>query len=169
MPNTAAAVEAAIRARLVPLRDYREFLDGEAFVSGWLLVDQPTIDTFAQATRDHQFIHVDPVRAAAETPFGGTIAHGFLTLSLLSPLAFDALPGIEGTRMGVNYGFDAVRFVSPVRSGARVRGRFRLVGLHERAASVQSTWEASVEIEGAAKPALTARWLTLAMLEPSAG
>ena len=164
-----AAAEDAWRARLVPLARYREHLDGEALVSDWLTVGQPMIDTFADATLDHQFIHVDPVRAAAETPFGGTIAHGFLTLSLLSRLAFDALPGVRHTRMGINYGFERVRFLQPVKAGARVRGRFRLVGLTERAVSLQSAWDASVEIENAVKPALTAHWITLAVLDPPDG
>jgi len=150
---------------LVPAERYRRFVDGEEFVSNWLTVDQRMIDTFADATLDHQFIHVDPVRAAVETPFGGTIAHGFLSLSLLSILAYGAMPGVEGTRMGINYGFDEVRFLSPVRSGARVRGRFRLRAVKERAVSVQSTWDASVEIENTAKPAFVARWITLALLD----
>ena len=150
---------------LVSAERYRSFVDGEEFVSDWLVVDQPMIDTFAEATLDRQFIHVDPVRAAAETPFGGTIAHGFLSLSLLSILAYGAMPGVEGTRMGINYGFDEVRFLSPVRAGARVRGRFRLRKIVERAVSVQSAWDATVEIENTAKPAFTARWITLALLD----
>ncbi len=153
---------------LVPIDAYRAHLNGEEFVSDWLVVDQGMIDTFATATHDHQFIHVDPERAAAETPFGGTIAHGFLTLSLLSILAYGAMPGVQGTRMGINYGFEKVRFLTPVKSGARVRGRFRLVGLTERAVSVQSAWEAAIEIENAPKPALTAHWITLAVIEPPA-
>jgi acyl dehydratase len=168
LANEDTTAEAALRARLIPLEAYRRHLDGEAFVSGWLVVDQPMIDRFADATLDHQFIHVDPARAAAEGPFGGTVAHGFLTLSLLSTLAFEALPGVQNTRLGVNYGFEAVRFVAPVKSGARVRGRFRLVGLQERAVSLQSTWDVAIEIENGAKPALTARWITLAVLEPLA-
>ncbi|MCQ8783334.1 MaoC family dehydratase [Mangrovibrevibacter kandeliae] len=159
-------VEEAIRQRLIPLERYRAYVDGEAFVSNWLSVDQPMIDRFADATHDHQFIHVDPERARAETPFGGTIAHGFLTLSLLSALAFDALPGVEHTVMGVNYGFEKVRFLTPVKTGNRVRGSFRLVGLTERAVSLQSAWDATIEIEGAAKPALSAHWITLAVLRP---
>ncbi|WP_102959848.1 MaoC family dehydratase [Mangrovicella endophytica] len=158
--------EDAIRQKLIPIEDYRAHLNADELVSGWLLVDQRMIDTFADATHDHQFIHVDPERAKAETPFGGTIAHGFLTLSLLSALAFDALPGVAGTRMGINYGFDKVRFLAPVKSGARVRGRFKLVGLTERAVSVQSAWEATIEIENAAKPALVAEWTTLAVIDP---
>lgn len=164
----AADDAAAIAAKLVSIEDYRTLLNGEERVSDWLLVDQGMIDTFADATHDHQFIHVDPERATAETPFGGTIAHGFLTLSLLSRLAFDALPGVVGTRMGINYGFDKVRFLNTVKSGARVRGRFQLVGLTERAVSLQSAWEATIEIEGAVKPALSAHWITLAILEPPA-
>lgn len=161
-----AAEKAAIEKKLIPLDEYRLLLDGEEFLSGWLVVDQPMIDAFAGATRDHQFIHVDPERAKAETPFGGTIAHGFLALSLLSPLAFDALPGVMHTRMGINYGFDKVRFLNPVKAGVRVRGRFRMVGLTERAVSVQSAWDVAVEIEGGAKPALSAHWITLAVLDP---
>ncbi|MBB3948931.1 MaoC family dehydratase [Aureimonas jatrophae] len=162
------AAEAALRQRLVAIETYRTYVDADPFVSDWLTVDQPMIDTFADATRDHQFIHVDPKRARAETPFGGTIAHGFLTLSLLSTLAFEALPGVERTRMGINYGFDEVRFLTPVKTGARVRGRFTLRAITERAVSLQSSWDAAVEIEGAPKPALTARWITLAVLDPLA-
>jgi acyl dehydratase len=159
----------ATRARLIAIEDYRKLLNGDVLTSNWLTVDQSMIDTFADATRDHQFIHVDPVRARAETPFGGTIAHGFLTLSLLSTLAFDVMPGVEGARMGVNYGFERVRFMSPVKSGARVRGKFRLVGLTERAVSVQSAWESVIEVEGAIKPALEAHWITVTMVEPRGG
>jgi len=141
---------------------------GTEHVSDWVEVTQAMIDRFAEATGDDQFIHVDPVRAA-ETPFGGTIAHGFLTLSLMPMLsARTDLPRLEGARMGVNYGGNSVRFLSPVRSGARVRGRFRLIGLTERAVSVQSAWDAAIEIENAPKPALSAHWITLAVIEPPA-
>ncbi len=156
----------AIRAKLIPLDDYRKLLNGEELVSDWVVVDQSMIDTFAHATHDFQFIHVDPERAK-ETPFGGTIAHGFLTLSLLSTLAFDAMPGVERARMGVNYGFDRVRFNSPVKEGTRVRGKFRLVGLTERAVSVQSAWDTVIEVEGVKKPALEAHWITLTLLDPN--
>ena len=158
--------EEALHRRLEPIDTYRLHVGAGEFVSDWLTVDQAMIDTFADATHDHQFIHVDPARAKAEGPFGGTIAHGFLSLSLLSTLAYGAMPGVSGSRMGINYGFDEVRFLNPVRSGARVRGRFRLVALKERAVSVQSSWDASVEIEGSAKPAFTARWITVALLDP---
>ena len=122
--------------QLIALEEYRKLLNGSDLTSNWLAVDQSMIDTFADATRDHHFIHVDQTRAKAEAPFGGTIAHGFLTLSLLSTLAFDAMPGVEGTRMVVNYGFERVRFLNPVKKGTRVRGKFRLIGLTERAVSL---------------------------------
>ena len=156
----------AIRRKLISLTAYRQLLNGPEHVSDWLAVDQAMIDMFADATHDHQFIHTDRQRAESETPYGGTIAHGFLTLSLLSALAFDAMPGVEGTRMGVNYGFERVRFLSPVKSGARIRGKFRLVELTERAVSIQSTWDTLVEVEGSVKPAIEARWTTLALIDP---
>ena len=140
-------------------------LGAELGVSEWHVVTQADIDAFADVTRDHQFIHVDPARARAETSFGGSIAHGFLTLSLLSAFGQEALPKIANRRMGVNYGFERVRFLSPVRSGARVRGRFSLVRLERRRANeVLLGYEVTVEIEGGAKPALVATWLTLAVL-----
>lgn len=161
-------VERDFHLRLEPIETYRSHVGGDDFLSPWLTVDQTMIDTFADATHDHQFIHVDPARAVAEGPFGGTIAHGFLTLSLLSRLAYGALPAVEGSRMGINYGFDQVRFLAPVRSGARVRGRFKLTAIKERAVSVQSSWDATVEIEGSVKPALVAQWITVAMMDPPA-
>lgn len=163
--ETAAKAEQRMRERLVTLSEYRAHCGQGAFTSFWLEVDQTMIDTFADATHDWQFIHVDPVRAKAETPFGGTIAHGFLTLSLLSVLAYDALPGVSGTKMGVNVGFDKVRFVSPVKVGAKVRGVFQMTALKERAVSIQTSWSATIEIEGSVKPALTADWITLAIFD----
>ncbi|WP_418884980.1 MaoC family dehydratase [Aurantimonas endophytica] len=157
-----------LRERLIPIEAYRAHLDTGEFLSDWLTVDQEMIDRFAAATHDYQFIHVDPARAKAESPYGGTIAHGFLTLSLLSTLAYDALPGVIGTKMGVNYGFDKVRFLNPVRVGTRVRGRFRMIGLTERAVTLQTSWDVAVEIEGGVKPALSAQWITVAVLEPPA-
>ena len=137
----------------------------EIGVSPWRVVTQEMIDKFADATDDHQFIHVDPVRAA-DTPFGGTIAHGFLTLSLLSTLAYETVPPLKGADMGVNYGFDKVRFASPVRSGARVRARFKLAEITARPSGwVHINYDVTLEIEDSAKPALTARWLTLAVIE----
>lgn len=132
--------------------------------SSWLTVDQAMIDTFAAVTDDRQFIHVDPARAAA-TPFGGTVAHGFLTLSLLSRMASEALPAIAGRAMGVNYGFDRVRFVTPVRAGDQVRGLFKLMDVKERN---PGQWLlrhlVTVEIRDREGPAITAEWLTLAVM-----
>jgi acyl dehydratase len=131
----------------------------EVGVSDWLTVDQHAIDLFADVTQDHQFIHVDP-DAAAKTPFGGTIAHGFLTLSLLSRMAADTVLRPDTIRMGVNYGFEKVRFLAPVRAGRRVRGRFRLEAFEEkRPGQYQFTHNVTVEIEGEDKPALIADWI----------
>ncbi|MGY6708809.1 MAG: MaoC family dehydratase [Rhizobiaceae bacterium] len=138
----------------------------EVGVSPWREVTQDMIDKFADATDDHQFIHVDPVRAAAETPFGGTIAHGFLSLSLLSAMAYETIPPLEGAEMGINYGFDRLRFVSPVKCGARVRASFKLVSANVRPSGwVQIQHDVTIEIEGERKPAITAQWLTLAVLK----
>ena len=133
---------------------------GRAYVSDWLLVDQAMIDQFAEVTGDHQFIHVDPVRAA-QTPFGGTIAHGFLLLSLLPRLQADMdRPRPQGVRMGVNYGFERVRFVAPVRSGSRVRARSTLVSVEEkRPGQLPQLADVVLELEGSDKPALTAAWI----------
>jgi len=150
------------RTRLLSKDDYRGQVGEELGVSDWITVDQARIDAFAECTGDHQFIHVDPEKAKA-TPFGTTIAHGYLTLSLLSQMAYGAMPGVEGTKMGVNYGLNKVRFMAPVRSGKRIRGRFKLSDVSERSLGVlQSTVEVTVEIEGEDKPALIAEWVTLA-------
>ena len=148
----------------ITLEQYRTRVGEVVGVSDWITVDQAMIDEFARTTGDEQFIHVDPVRAA-ETPFGGSIAHGFLTLSLISAMSFSAVPAIAGARMGVNYGLNAVRFLTPVRSGSRVRGRFTLKQCVERQPGQwQTTLEVSVEIEGVQKPALVAEWLNMAVL-----
>ncbi len=137
----------------------------EVGVSSWWAIDQSMIDRFAEVTDDRQFIHVDPARAATETPFGGTIAHGFLTLSLLSAMGQEGMPQIEGRVMGINYGFDRVRFLSPVPVGGRVRGRFVLAEAALRSPKeVMLRYQVTIELEGAAKPALAAEWLTLAVL-----
>ena len=136
-------------------------LIGTETVSDWVLVDQAMIDRFAEATGDHQFIHVDPDRAA-QTPFGGTVAHGFLTLSLMPLLASKVrdAPRLAGARMGVNYGGNTIRFLTPVRSGSRVRGRFTLLAFAERRpGQYQQTTGFTVEIEGQDKPALIAEWI----------
>ena len=141
------------------IEEIKDRIGSEVGISDWIPIDQPAIDAFAEVTHDHQFIHVDP-EAAARTPFGGTVAHGFLTLSLLSRMAADALLRPEGLKMGVNYGFDRVRFMAPVRSGKRVRGRFRLTAFEEkRSGQYQFVHNVTVEIEGEDKPALIADWI----------
>ncbi|MEY9184125.1 acyl dehydratase [Bradyrhizobium sp. USDA 326] len=146
----------------IPLQAYQAMVGKEIGVSSWHLIDQPRIDTYADVIEDHQFIHVDPERAKNETAFGTTIAHGFLTMSLLSIMSYEVMPVIAGTTMGVNYGFDRLRFISPVRSGKRVRGRFVLAEAKLRKPNeLQSRTNVTVEIEGEDKPALVAEWLGL--------
>jgi acyl dehydratase len=143
------------------IEEIRSRVGSEIGVSDWIVIDQARIDRFAEVTEDHQFIHVDP-EAAAKTPFGGTIAHGFLTLSLLSRMLGDAMLRPEKVKMGVNYGFEKVRFLAPVRSGKRVRGRFTLASLEEkRPGQWQFIHTVTVEIEGEDKPALIADWIGL--------
>lgn len=139
----------------------------ELGVSEWVTVDQQMIDSFADCTHDHQWIHIDPERSARETPFGGTIAHGFLTLSLGSKFVYEVVGALPGQVMGINYGFDKLRFLSPVPAGARVRGRFVLKGLRKRKPTeLLRTLEFTVEIEGQDTPALVAEWLGLAIFAP---
>ncbi|WP_417215117.1 MaoC family dehydratase [Alcanivorax sp.] len=133
--------------------------------SQWRTVNQQRIDGFAELTEDPQWIHTDPERAAKESPFGATIAHGFLSLSLLSAMAIDVLPTIKGQVMGINYGFDKVRFMNPVREGSKIRGSFTLLEVKQRS---DNEWQlrhgVQVEIEGQEKPALIAEWLSLAII-----
>ncbi len=146
---------------LATLDEIRSRVGEDVGVSGWIMVDQARIDAFADATEDRQFIHVDP-EAAAQTPFGGTIAHGFLTLSLLSRFAAEAALAPAGLKMAINYGFDRVRFLAPVHSGSQVRGRFMLDSAEEKAPGQWLIrYRVTVEIEGEEKPALTAEWLGL--------
>ena len=143
------------------LDEIRSKVGSSVGASPWIEVDQRAIDTFADVTGDHQFIHVDP-QAAAQTPFGGTIAHGFLTLSLLSQMAAHVMLVPDTTRMAVNYGFEKVRFIAPVRAGKRVRGHFTLASAEEkRPGQWQFVHHVTVEIEGEEKPALTADWIGL--------
>lgn len=144
--------------------DLHSLIGTEVGVSKWFEIDQARIDAFADATEDWQFIHVDP-EAAKQTPFGGTIAHGFLTLSLASAMVQDAVERLEGVVMGVNYGFDKVRFLAPVPAGSKVRGRFRLLSAEDKGGG---RWllkhELTVEIEGGEKPALIAEWLGMQVI-----
>ena len=139
----------------------------EVGLSKWIEIDQARINAFADCTEDWQFIHVDP-EAAKQTPFGGTIAHGFLTLSLMSAMSYDAVGALEGVTMGVNYGFDKLRFLAPVPAGSKVRGRFKLLSAEDKGAQDGVTrWllkhELTVEIEDGDKPALIAEWLSMQM------
>jgi acyl dehydratase len=146
--------------RYARLADLQALVGQEVGTSGWLDVDQARIDAFAHATGDHQWIHVDPARAASG-PFGATVAHGFLTLSLI-PLFGDQALAIEDVRMGVNYGLNRVRFTAPVRVGSRLRARFTLLAYQALPVdepgrtAAQLTMEATIEIEGSAKPACVA-------------
>jgi len=145
----------------LPLEEYRSRVGMLLGVSDWILIEQGMIDQFANVTRDWQFIHIDPIRAK-ETPFGGTIAHGLLTLSLVSAMSFTAVPAIAGAQVGINYGFNSIRFISPVLAGSRVRGSFTLKQFVERQPRQwQSTLDVRVDIENVSKPALIAEWLTL--------
>ncbi|MEP1521394.1 MaoC family dehydratase [Ascidiaceihabitans sp.] len=136
----------------------------EVGVSDWITVDQAMIDDFAKTTHDDQWIHIDPERAKAETPFGGAIAHGFLTLSLASRFAYDCFDMAEGQVMGINYGFNKLRFLKPVTAGSRLRGRFVLTSVTQRNATDLLRENAlTIEIEGSDTPALVADWLGLAV------
>ena len=144
--------------------DLQSLIGQEVGVSKWFEIDQARIDAFAETTEDRQFIHIDP-EAAAGTPFGGTIAHGFLTLSLASAMSYDAVEKLENVVMGVNYGFDKLRFLAPVRAGSKVRGRLKLLFAADKGGN---RWllkhELTVEIEGGDKPALIAEWLSMQMV-----
>lgn len=141
------------------IAELRTLVGQEIGTSEWLEVTQEMIDQFAAVTGDHQWIHVDRQRAAQESPFGTTIAHGFLTLSLITQLHSQAV-NVTGGVMGLNYGLNRVRFVSPVRSGVRIRTRSTLESLSDFTGGVQVTWKIAVETENETKPALVAEWLT---------
>lgn len=147
--------------------DHSKTLVGtEVGVSNWITVDQKMIDEFAKTTHDEQWIHVDPERATRETPFGGAIAHGFLTLSLASRFAYDCFSMMDGQVMGINYGMNKLRFLMPVVAGSRLRGRFTLMDVSARdATSMLRTNTLTIEIEGNKTPALVAEWLGLAIFK----
>ena len=146
---------------LASLEEIRSKVGEEIGVSGWLTIDQKRIEQFADATEDHQFIHVDP-EAAARTPLGGTIGHGFLSLSMLSRMAAETMLVPDNIKMALNYGLNRVRFIAPVKSGKRIRGRFRLDSVEEKApGQLLFNHTVTVEIEGEEKPAMTAEWLGL--------
>ena len=144
----------------------RSLIGGELGVSEWIRIEQARVNAFADTTEDHQFIHVDPERAAA-TPFGGTIAHGFLTLSLLPRMMEDIGGGMADAVLGLNYGFDKIRFLAPVKVNSRVRARAKLLDVQEKVPNqFLIKQEITVEIENETKPALVAEWLTMVMVRP---
>jgi acyl dehydratase len=152
-------------AQTVTRQELTAMVGRELGVSGWFLIDQARVNGFADVTLDHQFLHVDPERARA-TPFGGTIAHGFLTLSLLVHLCLPFIPVLANRKLVVNYGFDKVRFVAPVKVGARIRAVSTLGEVSERKpGNVVMRLDVSVEVEGEDKPALVAEWLSLHVVD----
>ena len=145
-------------------------IDTEVGVSNWITVDQPMIDQFAETTFDTQWIHTDPERAAKETPFGGTIAHGYLTLSLASRFSYDCFKMLPGQVMGINYGMNKLRFLTPVKAGSRVRGRFKLQKVTMRNdTDLLRQNLLTVEIDGVETPALIAESLGLAVFSKDGG
>jgi acyl dehydratase len=142
----------------IDVRTLTNVVGRELGVSDWFEVSQDRINQFADATGDHQWIHVNPAKAATDSPFKTTIAHGFLTLSLTSQLLRSAIAA-EGARMTINYGLNRVRFVSPVPSGSRIRGRFMLASVEDAGGAIQAAWQVTIEREGADKPSCVAEWL----------
>lgn len=154
------------QAAAISIDTLSQKIGSEIGASQWHVVTQTMIDGFAGVTGDHQFIHIDPVRAKKETPFGGTIAHGYLLLSLLAPMGYEALPPIDGAAIRINYGLDKVRFLNPVKPGSRVRARYKLLEVIRRGEKeFLLKNEVTVEIEGADKPALYAESLTVIVLK----
>lgn len=144
----------------IALADFLKLEGQKVGTSCWFEINQSRIDNFADVTDDHQFIHVDK-KAAEKTHFGTTIAHGFLTLSMLSAMIYNGVPNIEGATMNVNYGFNKIRFISPVKSGSRVRAHFTLNALrHPKPTEVTNIWGVRIEIEGQESPALIADWIS---------
>ena len=135
--------------------------------SEWYLIDQAMIDSFANLTKDNFFIHVDPERVKKETPLVSTIAHGFLSVSLLSAMSYDCVPGIEGAHFGLNYGFNKLRFVSPVPVNSRIRGHFTLNNIEKKdTGEITMIYDVIVELENQEKPVLAAEWITKAFVKP---
>jgi acyl dehydratase len=146
-------------ARIIDVDELRSLSGEEIGATGWVVVDQPMISAFAEATGDRQWIHVDPERAKAESKYGRTIAHGFLTLSLLSRLSNEAVQVRGDFGMRINYGLNRVRFPAPVPEGSRIRARLALQELRDVEGGHQITWLVTVDVEGSDKPALVAEWL----------
>jgi acyl dehydratase len=150
--------------RSMTLDEMKGYVGKEIGVSDWFELDQAKINAFADLTEDHMFLHVNP-EMAKNTPYGGTIAHGLLTLSMMPVMAYQAMPGVVGTKMGVNYGYNKVRFMAPVKSGKRIRGHFVVKALEPAdGGRLQIVQDVTIEIEGEAKPALAAEWVTMVWL-----
>ena len=145
--------------RFAGIADAKSRIGQEIGLSDWMLIDQPRVDAFAEVTGDHQWIHVDVERAKRESPFGGPIAHGYLTVSLLAKFAGECI-AVDGIKLAVNYGLNRVRFAAPVKVGSRVRARFVLAAVEDIAGGAQMLWQATVEIEGSEKPACVAEMVT---------
>jgi len=147
------------QTRFAGVEEAKARIGQEIGVSDWMLIDQPRVDAFAQVTGDQQWIHVDVERAKRESPFGGPIGHGYLTLSLLAKFAGECI-AVEGIRLAVNYGLNRVRFVAPVKVGSRVRARFVLGSVEDIRGGAEMVWQAVVEVEGGSKPACVAEMVT---------
>jgi len=151
-------------SKTVSKEELKDYIGKETGVSDWFLIDQDRINKFADVTMDHQFIHVDP-EAAAKTPFGTTIAHGFLTLSMLAHLGSGSMLEVEGAVMGINYGTEKVRFLSPVKVDSEIRARVKLADVTEKGGGrLLLKNEITIEIKGEKHPALIAEWLTMVVL-----
>lgn len=150
----------------IKLLNLKKLINKEIGISAWTQISQKQINSFAECTDDYQFIHLDEIRAKKDSPFGGTIAHGFLTLSLLSKFAFEVGFEIEDAGISINYGFDKVRFIKPVMAGKKIRARFELLEIAQRNRNqILITYKVKVEIEGEDKPALLAHWLTMQVIK----
>lgn len=150
--------------RSASIEDMKAQVGKSLGTSAWATIDQPMIESFGKLTGDTYFIHMNPERAARETPYGGTIAHGFLTMSLLPNMAYQVCPWVEGTRNGLNYGFNRLRFVAPVPTGSRVRGHFSLKSFELLPTRWNASYDVSIEIEGSSKPALVGEWLNAGLI-----
>ncbi len=147
-------------ARAVPVEELKASIGKEIAVSEWFEISQDRIDGFADTTDDHQWIHVDRERAATESPFGTTIGHGFLSLSMLAPIMMRTVRVAGNFKHGINYGLNRVRFPAPVPAGSRIRGHIAPVGVEEHSWGVQTVWKVLVELEGNPKPCVVAEWVT---------
>lgn len=148
--------------REIPVEEMPGLVGREVAIGDWIEISQERINQFADATEDHQWIHIDSERAARESPFKTTIGHGFLSLSMLSKMAYETVRVKGAFKMGINYGLNRVRFPAPVPAGSKLRGRFTVQAFDEHDWGIQTTWGITVELEGSAKPCVAAEWITRA-------